>query len=500
MTTRRLFIGFFLIYGILIPIFAQEFLLENTSATIAMVSSCLTIALMFYSGRAFFINIIITIYVFLNYLTRPFVSIFEKGLYTKNLSYIKEINSFFNPAAAATVYWSLFSLLIAWLIGLILLRCPKDDNAFSLPNIFTRIDRVIQKGGAPFFFVFCLLFILNYKSLESGLQGTITGEGSTTFLWGLASLFTIQIVCLYVFIKRQYDKIKPSNYYLLVLPLITSLSALFAGSRSSVFFLVVTSFAYWLMLNIHKKWKLYNLLKLSGVLLVALSITIISGLFAQVLRPLYRYTEHVSIEDIITTLDYESVLLAKENLLFGITQLLHRLSALKAQFYILNDWYIYEPLQYYNPLQAFMRVINDLLPGELFPGILTINQLFDYIYHGTNIHYASEMWGIQGTLYLYFGHFGSPIVVFLLALMVNRFYPTLEKALLASSAFAAFIVLLLLDFLTNGTAERIIIVDIVRPITSFIIFLFLYKLFSSVIRSLHQDVKKSKDTVTKVIE
>jgi len=469
------------------------------SASIAMIGSCIIIALLFCSGRAVFINVIIAIYVLQNYLTRPFISIFEKYLPIKNLKYIESMNSFFNPEAAAVVYWSLLSLLFAWLMGLILLKNHHKDNYFSVPKIFTRIDQTVTKGGFSFILAFGLLFFLNYKSPESGLHGSITGEGEATFLWGIASLSTINIVCLYAFLKRQHDKIKPPNYYLLVLALITSLSFALAGSRSAVYFLVVTFLVYWLALNIHKKWKLCSLLQSVSLLLIAALIAVISGLFAQVLRPLYRYTEHLDAADILMNLNYESIISNKENLLFGITQLLHRLSALMAQFYILNDWYIYDPWQYYNPITSLMRVINELVPGDIFPGILTINQLFNYIYFGTDIHYASEMWGIQGSLYLYFGHFGAPIVVFLLAIMVNRFYPTLKKALLASPAFAAFFTIFFFDIITNGTAERVIPVDIVRPIMSFIILIFLYKVFSTVLRGLHQTVKKSKVVFTNVI-
>ena len=110
--------------------------------------------------------------------------------------------------------------------------------------------------------------------------------------------------------------------------------------------------------------------------------------------------------------------------------------------------------------------------------MLTINQLFDYIYHDTKLFYSSEMWGIQGTLYIYFGHILAPIIVFFIAILTNRLYPSLKKTLMASPAFAAFFTLLFFDIITNGTIERIIPVDIVRPLLSFVIFVVLYKALS----------------------
>ena len=298
------------------------------------------------------------------------------------------------------------------------------------------------------------------------------------FAWGLASISTINIACLYVFLKRQHDGLRPTHYYLLAPPLISALFAALSGGRSAVFLVIIMGLVYWLALNIHKRWKLLSLLKTFSLFMIVIPIVVISGLFAQVLRPVFQYTEFVDTTLIQETLNYESVLLAKENLLFGITKLLHRLGALEAQFYILNDWHIHNPLQYYNPVTSLMRSINNLVPGDIFPGMLNINQLFNYIYYDKVVFYASEMWGIQGTLYIYFGHILAPIVVFYIAVLTNRLYPSLERKLMASPAFMAFFTLLLFDILTNGTVERVIIVDIVRPLSSFVIFVVLYKAFS----------------------
>lgn len=478
MTTRRIFISFFLVYGILIPVLAQEFVAENTSAAIAMIGSCIIIALLFWSKRVVFINIIISFYVFQSYLTRPFVLIFEKELSTTHLAYIEAINSYFNPGAAAVVYWSLFSLLLAWLIGILLSKSSRKDNLFSPPKIFTRLDQVILKGGPPFFLAFGLLFVLNYTSPTAGLRGAITGEGSRMFLLGLASLYTINVVCLYALIKRQHDRLRPAKYSLLFPPLVAALTGFLSGSRGAAFAFLLLGLVYWLFWKYEREWKSLSLIKAFLLFLILIPMVMLIGLFSQVLRSLYWYAESVDTADIQLALDYKSVLLVKENLLFGITELLHRLAALEAQFYILNDWYIHKPLQHYNPLTSLMRIINDIVPGDIFPGMYTINQLFQYIYYDTVVHYGSQMWGIQGTLYIYFGHILAPIVVFFIAFVTNRLYPSLERTLMASPAFAAFFTLLLFDIITNGTAERVIPVDIVRPLASFVIFLVLYKAFS----------------------
>jgi hypothetical protein len=161
--------------------------------------------------------------------------------------------------------------------------------------------------------------------------------------------------------------------------------------------------------------------------------------------------------------------LVLRNIYFGVTELLHRLSALEAQFYILGDHFINSP-SVFNPLSSLMRAVNDLLPGSVFPGMLTINQLFNHIYFDEFTQYSSSMWGIQGTLYLYVGLWLSPFIVFLMAFFLSRRWNSIKLYVQRSPAFMTFIIILSLAVLENATIERILPVDIVRPLVSFAIF------------------------------
>ena len=77
------------------------------------------------------------------------------------------------------------------------------------------------------------------------------------------------------------------------------------------------------------------------------------------------------------------------------------------------------------------------------------------------------MWSIQGTLYLYVGMVLSPIVVFVIAMLTGRYYSRLGYLARTSPAFATFFMFLVLDLIENGTVERVIPVDVVRPLASF---------------------------------
>ena len=202
------------------------------------------------------------------------------------------------------------------------------------------------------------------------------------------------------------------------------------------------------------------------------------AVFASVLRSGLRYSDLGNVFDLIAVYDFQSIM--SNNYFFYLSELISRLVDLKAPFYILNDRYVYEPYDYFNPLTTFMRIINDLIPGTVFE-VRSINQLFEFVYEGRDVTYNSEMWSLQGTLYIYFGHFFSVIFIFIFAILVNYIYPSLENILKSSEVFCAFFIVFLFDLVENGTLERVVPVDIVRPITSIIIFCLWYQIVKIVL-------------------
>ena len=86
------------------------------------------------------------------------------------------------------------------------------------------------------------------------------------------------------------------------------------------------------------------------------------------------------------------------------------------------------------------------------------------------------MWSIQGTLYLYFGLWLSPVIVVLMAYAVGRYYPQWGHLAKISPTFALFWIFLVNDLIENGTVERVIPVYVVRPLTTFLGVILLVKL------------------------
>ncbi len=481
MSTRKLLIIFFLLNTLVIPSCSGDFMTKNLSAGIAMMGSSSLLALLIWSNRAFLINIILVIYVFRGYLLRPYISIFENKLSPQSLKYLESIIGYYNPEAAAVVYWNLFSLLFAWFLGLILIRSPKRNNVFTLPKLFLRIDQNVKFGGLPFWGSFLLLMALSYQDPTKGLSlATVGGDGGGLFLWGLSSLTIITYICLFEFLKKQSTGLALKRIdYLLLLPAFLEITqGAISGSRSSLFKYLIVGVAFGLYLYRQKIWKILAMVKASVIATLFFGLAIVLGLFSQALRPLFKNQVGISLDAILEVVNWDTVIRNKELFYFGISELLYRLADLKAPFMILNNLYVHEPFQYYNPLATSMRIINDLIPGTVFPNVRSINQLFEFIYEGRDVFYNSETWHIQGTLYIYFGHFFAPIIVLLFAIITAYLYPTLEKYFKLSAAFSAFVILLLFDLFENGTAERIVAVDIVRPVMSILIFSLVFKGFN----------------------
>ena len=478
MKIRALATYFFLLYGISIPVFARDFTGENSVATIAIVLSCFLISALLWTGRALLFNILLAFYLLRVYFTRPYVDMFLPNLQVDQLDYIASNNYFFNPADAAVVYLSLLSLLLAWFCGLHFVQ-PNKLTVASPPWIFRQVDKIVFDSRWSFWLVWLMLSVLNFRSPVDSWQTIATGEGgSVNFAFGLLTTSTINFVCLYTFILKGQSSFKKSSLILLVPVLIATLLGIVGGARSALFGPVIMAIYYWTLLNYHKYFNYRDLFRLAFLAPLS-AIIILSGLLAQQLRPLLRSGADFSTiwTTFLSLIDFSvpgSPTI--ETFYFGMTELLHRLSSLKAAFLILNDHFIHDPWVTFNPIGSIMRIINDLVPGDPFANMLTINQLFDYIYHNNLLVYNSETWGIQGTLYLYFGYLFSPFVIFIVACMVGRHYRKLDAVVKISPSFAVFVISLFTQFVEFGTFERVIPVDIVRPLSSFLMLIFLSKL------------------------
>lgn len=458
----------FLAYGATIPIAAFEFLLRNAVATSAMIAVCFVIAALLWSRRAVFLNILLAFYLLRVYLTRPYVDVFLSRLTEDQLYYISSNNFFYNSADATVVYLSLLSLVVAWYLGLLVVRPNSSQDVVHL-RIFRWTDRIIIESNWRFWLVWSFLTLMNYQSASVTWQGIATGSGKPLFAYGLFSTVTINYACLFAFLQSRALDLTPPSKILIAPVFVAAVFSILGGSRSFLFTSIILFVAYWVFLNYNKRIAYRDILQLI-LLACMVPYVIFFALLAQSIRPLLIWSADPSIIA-NTLLEGLNVFNQNnplyENLFFGVSELVHRLSSLQAQFLILNNHFFHDPWETFNPVQTFMRVVNDLVPGDVFDNVLSINRLFSYIYRDQLITYSSETWSIQGTLYLYFGFWVSPVIVFLVAYAVGRYSGWLDGMVRASPSFAIFFALFANDLVENGTLERVIPVDLVRPLASF---------------------------------
>lgn len=472
MTVRRCGAIFFALYGLLLPLGAVGFTSRFPVVTLCAMASSFVLAALYWTGKTKLLTVLISLYVFKVYLIRPFVGMFEPRLDANQLDYIDSNNYFFVSPDAAVVYLSLLSLLVAWLAGVMLAR-PKPASGKAPPWIFRQVDRALFESPLLFSIVVGGLMMLNYRSASQSWQGVASGQGEHLFAFGLFETMTLEIVCLFAFIRSRQLGARKIAPVVLLPPLVAAGIGSAGGGRGAVFSVVVLAAIYWVVLNFEKIIRRRAIPKIAVVAL-ALPPVVVGGLFAQVLRPLLR--NGASAEAIralsLSALDFSDPNNPiTQTVYFGVTELLYRMSSLKAQFLILNEHFIHRPWQFYNPLETTLRIVNDLLPGDPFT-VVGANQLFDYVYLGNIVTYNSEAWSIQGTMYLYFGLWFSPVVVFILAFFAERHSARLNWLAMVSPAFSALFISVFNSLIENGMLERVVTVEIVRGVGSFLAVIF----------------------------
>ena len=132
-----------LLYRLSIPIFAEFFFDNNGLTSLYVILCCFIISFLLYSRKAEVINMAVSFYIFKQYLTRPYVDIFHDKLNASQLKYILENDSYYSSAGSEVVYLNLLSLLIAWTIGLFLIKNNKPIK-FPCPKIFKLNDDVLR--------------------------------------------------------------------------------------------------------------------------------------------------------------------------------------------------------------------------------------------------------------------------------------------------------------------------------------------------------------------
>ena len=234
MVSVRSFLAFIiLLYGISIPFFANNFFINNSLVAIYAILSCIIISLLLYSGKVLLFNLAISFYILKQYLTLPYVDILNEKLTATQLDYILGNHYYYSSEAAEVVYLSLLSLLIAWSLGIFIMKPMKSFKPFY-PWVFREIDNIITTPTWRFWLVFVSLYILNYTSIDK-LWLSMTGvEPSVTFAYGMVGTSFITLGCLAHFVYSKHFGSTRVHLTLLLPIIFSSISDMLSGGRGAL--------------------------------------------------------------------------------------------------------------------------------------------------------------------------------------------------------------------------------------------------------------------------
>ena len=126
------------------------------------------------------------------------------------------------------------------------------------------------------------------------------------------------------------------------------------------------------------------------------------------------------------------------------TSILGRLTSFETGLVIMNDKNI-NPLGDLLSISSIVkRTLNNLWPGDLFPGVIQPQYLFDHIYYDVFLGFNAHDWGLWEQFYLIFGYWSGLAWMFVAMMCVG----VLWKALLFSnSPFKTFYITTFIFFL-----------------------------------------------------
>jgi len=466
MKLRTLLVCGFMGYGLVLLLVDPAIFGSGMATTVHLLgASSLVLGLLFLTGRCFALNLVLGVYVATKLFLAPWVESLMPYLESTQVAAISDLVSYYDDVSSARVSGYLLWCLVGWLAGLMVTSRTKPRGAARVPRVFQMMDAQLFQRGMGFWTVIVGMSVANTMHSYRVGWGIETGEGSLFF--GLASPAFI-INCGLLGFVYALSRGLGRQHLALLLPILPFTGfAVFMGSRSAIYWSVILISLYSTSL---KGARLRIGVGAAALLVGGICAAFAAGAVANGLRPLWRSGASVdAVKDQLQ--DEVSAGGVVDDFLFPAAVLVARAADLKAPFSIINDKQLMDPWPYVNPIQVAKRTINGMVPGEMFPDLLTINQLFDWIYGGIIVTYNSENWSIFGMAYLYFGFFGGPVAFFVAAVIFSGFlYEPLISRIRSSPSFATFAILLIWDFVVDGTVERAITVHIWPVVLSSLIF------------------------------
>ena len=341
-------------------------------------------------------------------------------LFPDSYTYFKFFDININDFNKTTLYLIIATVIIFLGVKYQQNRYRKYCNyAFSLPKYLTLRNTVTLA------LILIAIYYYSFASLGLGRRSqNINIPGWVYYFNNFQAMLSIAIL---VYLTKKHTNMRTKySYYLFGVILIYFIVRTSAGSRYSIIYLLQTL----IFINILHKGDFF--IRIRHILFIVLGM--LGGIIIFPLATFFRNAiwassafvgATISVDDILSLLSYYRFTISPE--------LLYTISGRMSQFDRLLNIVAekgYNIKQYFNIPLGIKSTINNLFPGELFPGADLMTKKYTVVFYGWKEdfaldHYQTETLTAIGEYYIYFGYFGGIVASGLIAsVLAYIFYKT----------------------------------------------------------------------------
>ncbi len=327
--------------------------------------------------------------------------------------------------------------------------------------------------------LYVIFLAISIYDLAQFGYGAISGqEGSAiSRLYGIIDVDIIVNMALIIGVY-QWDRL--SKYHRRILLFITLSMVVYrvvAGSRSALYAYVIPLMFYLSLFrgNFVIRKKLFFLIIIASLLIYPIAKgfkdIIKYGARPDLILNLAFFSENFSIGDVL-----QSVMGRKGE---WALEVVDRLSDMNSQLRIINDKQVIPADKHINLIATFKRIINDMVPGDVFEDVLPTQYVYHVVYLDFIPVYGGENYSLYGVYYVLFGYFGAVIGLFISALIIGYLWKALMFYNISwRPIILGYFLVIFHQWLLNELIEGWFVNRVYRPLLTLIFIFLLLKLLA----------------------
>ncbi len=403
--------------------------------------------------------------------------------------------------SAQVNHWLRYSILCITMVGSGILFGTKVGSNKKDKCIIENLNQEdIKISPKALLVVYIIFMVITIDNLRRFGYGSISGQemDAINTLYGVINPEPILHIAL-IIIVFQWNKLSRSNKNILLF-IILSLAVfrVVGGSRSALYALLMPTIYF---LSLFKKNFLVNKRAIfMVVVLIVLSLLLypIGKGFKEMFHYMSVPNESITfanVRETISVLDIMSDFFDRQKQ-FSL-EIIDRLSDMGAQLRITNDMQVVPVEDHINLINIIKRIINDMVPGEVFTDVVRTQSVYHVVYFGIVPDYGGEIYSLFAVYYVLFGYGGALIALFFTSTIIGYYW---RKLLISHIPIRPIIIgfcLLSFDWLLqNELMEGWFVNRVYRPFFSLIFTLFLLTFLSNLLnifRLIHKMIIRNNE-------